>query len=103
MDVRLLPLPWRAHTRDSAESRRCLLDRLGSSFGSFGGRLRDVWSSQGPIPRMIIGALAAVIVVGLVVLGITRLRPVSYAVLFSNLSPDDANAVVTKLDAEKVP
>jgi flagellar M-ring protein FliF len=52
---------------------------------------------------MIIGALVAVIVVGLVILGVTRLRPVSYAVLFSNLSPDDANAVVTKLDSEKVP
>lgn len=52
---------------------------------------------------MIIGALGVVIVVGLVILGVTRLRPVPYAVLFSNLSPDDANAVITKLDSEKIP
>ena len=62
-----------------------------------------MWSSLGPVPRMIVGALAAVIVVGLIVSGVTRLRPTPYAVLFSNLSPDDANAVVTKLDAEKIP
>jgi flagellar M-ring protein FliF len=30
-------------------------------------------------------------------------RPTSYATLFSNLSPDDANAVITKLDSEKIP
>jgi flagellar M-ring protein FliF len=52
---------------------------------------------------MIIGALGAVIVIGLAVWGFTHFRPVPYAMLFSNLSPDDANAVVSKLDAEKVP
>ncbi len=43
------------------------------------------------------------IVVGLGVFAFARFRPVPYATLFSNLSPDDANAVVTKLDADKVP
>jgi flagellar M-ring protein FliF len=52
---------------------------------------------------MIVGALGVVIVVGLVIFGLARLRPVPYAVLFSNLSPDDANSVVTKLDSEKIP
>jgi flagellar M-ring protein FliF len=53
--------------------------------------------------RMIIGALGAVIVIGIVFLGINRFRPVAYATLFSNLSPDDASAVVNKLDAQKIP
>ena len=52
---------------------------------------------------MIIGALGVVIVIGLVVFGFARFRPAPYAVLFSNLSPDDANAVITKLDAQKIP
>src|SRR5271156_4555521 len=102
MDARQLHLPRPACTRDSAESRRCPLDRIGSSFGSFSGRLRDVWSSQGAATRMIIGALGVVIIVGLVVFGFARLRPVPFAVLFSNLSPDDASAVVTKLDSQKI-
>jgi len=52
---------------------------------------------------MIIGALGVVIVVGLAIFGFSRFRPVPYETLFSNLSPDDANAVVTKLDADKIP
>src|ERR1700722_13141560 len=103
MDARYLHLPWPANTRDSAESRRCQLDRIGSSFGSFSGRLREVWSSQGPVNRMIIGALGVVIVLGIVYFGFTRFRPVAYATLFSNLAPDDADALITKLVAEKIP
>ena len=52
---------------------------------------------------MIIGALGVVIVLGIVVFGFTRFRPVAYATLFSNLAPDDASAVVNKLDALKIP
>ena len=52
---------------------------------------------------MIIGALGVVIVVGIVFFGFTRFRPTSYSVLFSNLAPDDASAVVAKLDAQKIP
>jgi flagellar M-ring protein FliF len=52
---------------------------------------------------MIIGALGVLIVLGIVYFGFTRFRPVPYAMLFSNLAPDDANAVVTKLDAQKIP
>jgi flagellar M-ring protein FliF len=52
---------------------------------------------------MIIGALGVVIIVGIVFFGFTRFRPASYSVLFSNLAPDDASAVITKLDAQKIP
>ncbi len=52
---------------------------------------------------MIIGALGVVIIVGIVFFGFTRFRPTSYSVLFSNLAPDDASAVVAKLDAQKIP
>jgi flagellar M-ring protein FliF len=52
---------------------------------------------------MIIGALGVVIVLGIVFFGFTRFRPVAYATLFSNLAPDDASAVVNKLDAQKIP
>ncbi len=103
MDAWLINLPWPAYTRDSPQSRRWQLDRLGSSFGSFSGRVREVWSSQGAVSRIIIGVLGALIVVGVIVFGVTRFRPVPYATLFSNLAPDDANAVVTKLDAQKIP
>ena len=46
-------------------------------------------------------ALAAVLALGF--FGFARLRPPNYGILFANLSPDDANAVVTKLDAQKIP
>jgi flagellar M-ring protein FliF len=52
---------------------------------------------------MIIGALGVVILLGVVFFGFTHFRPVPYATLFANLAPDDANAVITKLDAEKIP
>ncbi len=35
--------------------------------------------------------------------GFARLRPPDYGVLFADLSPDDASAVITKLDAQKIP
>jgi flagellar M-ring protein FliF len=52
---------------------------------------------------MIIGALGVVIVLGIVFFGFTHFRPVPYATLFANLGADDANAVITKLDAQKIP
>jgi flagellar M-ring protein FliF len=79
------------------------LDQLGASFGSVSSRLREVWSSQGQAGRLVLGAVGLAILLGLGVVAFERFRPVPYATLFSNLSPDDANAVVTKLDADKVP
>jgi flagellar M-ring protein FliF len=52
---------------------------------------------------MIIGALGAAIVLGIAFFGFTRLQPPTYAMLFSNLAPDDASAVITKLEAQKIP
>ncbi len=77
------------------------MDQLGASLGSITSRLRDIWSSQGPAGRIIVGAVGIAIIVGLGVFGFARFRPVSYATLFSNLSPDDANAVVVKLEASR--
>jgi flagellar M-ring protein FliF len=48
-------------------------------------------------------AVGVVIVLGIGFLGFTKFRPVPYEMLFSNLGPDDASAVVTKLDAQKIP
>ena len=36
-------------------------------------------------------------------LAFAHLRPIEYSVLFSNLAPDDASAVITKLDSQKIP
>ena len=52
---------------------------------------------------MLYGTLAAVALLALAFLGFFRLRGPDYAVLFSNMAPDDANAVIQKLDAEKIP
>jgi len=79
------------------------LDRFGSSVGSVGGRLREAWASQSQPARIAVGAIALVAVLALGFFGFARLRPPDYGVLFANLSPDDASAVITKLDAEKVP
>jgi len=79
------------------------LDRFGSSVGSVGGRLREVWASQSQPARLAVGAFALVAVLALGFFGFARLRPPDYGVLFADLSPDDASAVITKLDAQKIP
>jgi flagellar M-ring protein FliF len=55
------------------------------------------------VNRLVLGAIGLAIVLALGVYGVTRFRPETYGVLFSNLSPEDANNVVTKLDAQKIP
>ena len=52
---------------------------------------------------MLYGALAVVAVLALGFFGFFRLRGPDYAVLFSNMQPDDASAAIQKLDAEKIP
>ncbi len=83
--------------------RRWHLDRLTSSAASFPARLRDWWSGQAGTNRIVYGALALAMVLGLVFFAMFRMRGPDYAVLFSNLQPDEANAVVQKLDAGKIP
>ncbi len=79
------------------------MDRFGSSVGSVGGRLREVWASQSQPVRLALGAAVVAAVVALAIFGFARLRPPDYGVLFADLSPDDASAVITKLDAQKIP
>lgn len=49
------------------------------------------------------GAAAVVLVLVLVLIASFRMRGPDYAVLFSNLQPDEASAVIQKLDAGKIP
>jgi flagellar M-ring protein FliF len=79
------------------------LDRLSSSVASFPIRLRDWWSAQTGTNRLVYGAIGLIAVVALVLFAMFRMRGPDYAVLFSNLQPDEATAVIQKLDAEKVP
>jgi flagellar M-ring protein FliF len=79
------------------------LDRLPSAVASYPVRVRDWWSGQTGTNRIVYGAIALVAIAALVFFGAFRFRGPDYAVLFSNLQPDEANAVVQKLDAEKVP
>ena len=79
------------------------MDRLTTSVASYPVRIRDWWSGQTGTNRIVYGAIALILVAALVFFGMFRFRGPDYAVLFSNLQPDEANAVVQKLDAEKVP
>ncbi|MEA2719715.1 MAG: flagellar M-ring protein FliF [Candidatus Eremiobacteraeota bacterium] len=79
------------------------MDRLPSAVASYPVRIRDWWSAQTGTNRIVYGAIALIAIAALVFFGAFRFRGPDYAVLFSNLQPDEANAVVQKLDAEKVP
>ncbi|SRR5665213_2443596 len=83
--------------------RRWKLERLTTSVASYPVRIRDWWSVQTGTNRIVYGAIASALVLALVLFAALRFRGPDYAVLFSNLQPDEANAVVQKLDAEKVP
>jgi flagellar M-ring protein FliF len=52
---------------------------------------------------MFYGAIAVAAVLALAIFAAFRLRGPDYAVLFSNMAPDEANAAIQKLDAEKIP
>lgn len=79
------------------------MDRLTSSLGTFPGRYRDWWSSQSVANRVVLGAIVVVVLAALAMFAAFRMRGPTYGVLFSNLQPDEANAVVQKLDAQKIP
>ncbi len=65
--------------------------------------MRDFWASQSQPGRIAVGAAALVAVLALGFFGFARLRPPPYGVLFADLSPDDASAVLAKLDTQKIP
>jgi flagellar M-ring protein FliF len=79
------------------------LDRLTSSAASYPARIREWWNAQAATTRLFYGALAVAAVLALAFFAAFRLRGPDYAVLFSNMAPDEANAVIQKLDAEKIP
>ena len=66
-------------------------------------RLRDLWGAQNRTNRTIAVGLAGALVIGLAIFAAMRLRGPDYGVLFANLGPDDASAVVTKLKDAKIP
>ena len=79
------------------------MDRLTSSAASYPARIREWWSAQAGATRMFYGAIAVAAVLALAFFAAFRLRGPDYAVLFSNMAPDEANAAIQKLDAEKIP
>ncbi len=83
--------------------RRWHLDRLTTSLGGFPTRMRDWWGSQATTNRIVYGAIALVLVLAVGLLFAANARGPEYGVLFSNLQADEANAVVQKLEALKIP
>jgi flagellar M-ring protein FliF len=66
-------------------------------------RMRTAWAGFSPSTRLAVGASIGALLLALVFFGVMNLRPPTYGVLFSNLAADEANGVVSKLDAEKIP
>ena len=79
------------------------MERLTSSVASYPVRVRDWWSAQTGTNRLVYGAIAVTLVLAFAFFAFFRMRGPDYAVLFSNLQPDEATAVIQKLDAEKIP
>jgi len=79
------------------------LDRLTASFSQISQRLRDLWSAQSQTNRLLIGGFVLIAVLAIGFFTAARFRGPEYAVLFSNLSSDDAGSVVGKLKDDKIP
>jgi flagellar M-ring protein FliF len=66
--------------------------------------MRAFWQAQNRTGKMVVIGTASVVGLALVLFGaMYALRRPDYAVLFSNLSPEDSAAVIAKLKDEKVP
>src|SRR5260370_17787940 len=63
--------------------------------------LQKNWQGLTPGQRATLGAMLAIIIGGIVWVAQVASRP-SYGVLFSNLDPEDAGAVTSKLREQKV-
>ncbi len=74
-----------------------------SSFATYPARARDWWDAQSATNRIVYGAIALVAVLAIGFVVAFRMRGPDYAVMFSNLQPDEATAVIQKLDAKKIP
>jgi len=65
-------------------------------------KAKEVWGKFSLTQRVIIGSVAVAVFAGLLTLMLWVNKP-EYKVLFTNLTPEDANRVVTMLQGEKVP
>ncbi len=68
----------------------------------FGEKLKDIWGNFSLTQRMIIGGVAVATIAGFIALTLF-FNQTNYQLLYSNLSPEDANRVVTILQTENVP
>ena len=82
---------------------RSHLDSYTSSLADITQRLRDLWGAQNRSVQILIGMVGGALVVGVAIFILMRMRGPEYGVLFANLGPDDASAVVTKLKDGKIP
>src|SRR5450755_1069127 len=82
---------------------RSHLESYTSSLASLSQRLRGLWGAQNRPTRLWISVVGGALVAGLAIFGLMRMRGPDYGVLFANLAPDDASAVVTKLKDAKIP
>ena len=65
-------------------------------------RAKEMWGNFSLTQRMIIAGVTVLVVAGFIALTIWFNRP-DYRLLYSNLSPEDANKIVKILQADKVP
>ncbi len=79
------------------------MDTYTSSLAKVSLRLRELWGAQNRTIQLLIGLLGGALIIGLGIFAIMRFRGPDYGVLFANLPPDDASAVVTKLKDVKIP
>jgi flagellar M-ring protein FliF len=79
------------------------LDTNTLSFASVSQRLRGLWGAQNRSIRLLAGVVGIALLAGLAIFAAMRMRGPDYGVLFANLAPDDASAVVTKLKDAKIP
>jgi flagellar M-ring protein FliF len=70
---------------------------------SYPDRFRVWWSAQTSANRLVYGAIGLTLILALGFFAAFRFRGPDYAVLFSSMQPDEASAVIQKLDAEKIP
>jgi flagellar M-ring protein FliF len=79
------------------------LERLTATVGGYPVRVRDWWGAQSTTNRFVFGGITLVVILAAGIFLSFRFQGAEYGVLFSNLQPDEASAVVQKLDAAKVP
>lgn len=65
-------------------------------------RIKTLWGSISLTQRVIVSVVAVVVVAGFIGLALWLNRP-DYRLLYSNLSPEDANKIVKILQTDKVP